>query len=274
MSKNLFTRSNMRENMLRKVLIRVDYNGVTDIDEWILKFKKDNSLSSHFKSYNQDFQSRTSFDLSNLGDFDVSNSFPLSRIKEPLHKFFESNFKDREDDVLMEVSGSFLVFTITCKKYINLDIYIEFLSEYFEKFLQFDKYIDIKRIGIRKVGGKEFNSITSIGKTFEKTIFGLNIQGIPKKKYELEYADRFFDEEQNIKVNFSRRCRSINEKDRGTIYQALIDLDGYIDSSMITSADFDNPNYFKQLVTNINNYLFELYKISVTEQYLKTNSNA
>lgn len=274
MSKKAFTRSNMRENMLKKVLIRVDYNGVTDIDKWILKLKKDNSLSSHFKSYNQELQSRTSFDLSNLGDFEVSNSYPSSRIKEPLHKFYEGNFKDREDAVLMEVSGYFLVFTITCKNYINLDIYIEFLSEYFEKFLKFDKYIDIKRIGIRKVGGDEFDSIEGVGKTFEKIIFGLNIKGIPKKKFELEYVDRFFDEEQNIKVNFSRRCRTINVKGKGSIYQALIDLDGYVDSSVMTHADFDNPNCFKQLITNINNYLFELYKISVTEQFLKTKSNA
>ena len=30
----------MRENMLRKVLIRIDYDGVTDINEWIKLFKE------------------------------------------------------------------------------------------------------------------------------------------------------------------------------------------------------------------------------------------
>ena len=35
MSKNGYTRYSMRENMLKKVLIRIDYDGVTDIDKWI-----------------------------------------------------------------------------------------------------------------------------------------------------------------------------------------------------------------------------------------------
>ncbi len=34
MAKN-YSRYTMRANMLKKVLIRIDYSGVTDINEWI-----------------------------------------------------------------------------------------------------------------------------------------------------------------------------------------------------------------------------------------------
>lgn len=48
MAKN-FSRYTMRANMLRKVLIRIDYDGVTDINEWIKLFKENDELSSYFQ---------------------------------------------------------------------------------------------------------------------------------------------------------------------------------------------------------------------------------
>ena len=50
MAKN-FSRYTMRANMLRKVLIRIDYDGVTDINEWIKLFKENRDLSSYFQKY-------------------------------------------------------------------------------------------------------------------------------------------------------------------------------------------------------------------------------
>lgn len=272
MNKDSFTRYSMRENMLKKVLIRVDYDGVTDINNWILQLKEDDALSSCFKSYHMALQNKTSFDLSKMEEFADSNSIPLSKIKsEPLHKFFDSDFQNREDIIEMEVSNLFLVFTISCNNYKNLDPYIEYLSVYFDRFLDFDKYINLKRVGIRKVGGRVFDSLEEVGETFEEELYGLNIKSIPKKKYDLEYVDRFFDEDRRVKVNFSRRCRAVDYEGK-TKYQALLDLDGYVDSSIILHSKFVNPGYFKQLVVSINDYLFELYKISVTEQYLNNHA--
>lgn len=269
MSKDSYTRESMRENMLKKVLIRVDYEGVTDINKWILQFKSEQSLNSCFKSYNKAFHNKATFDLSNMEEIAESRSLPISVFEsEPLHRFYDSCFQNREDSVEMEVTSLFLTFSITCNKYKSLDIYIDYLSEYFTKFMSSDKYIVIKRIGIRKIGGGEFASLVDVGKVFEEEIFGLNIQSIPKTMINIEHIDRFFEKDKGIKVNFSRRFRTIDDKKEGGVFQALLDLDGYVDSEIITQLQILFPTSFSKTVRSINDYLFELFKISVTEQYL------
>lgn len=84
----------------------------------------------------------------------------------------------------------------------------------------------------------------------------------------IEHIDRFFEKDKGIKVNFSRRFRTIDDKKEGGVFQALLDLDGYVDSEIITQLQILFPTSFSKTVRSINDYLFELFKISVTEQYL------
>ena len=87
-----------------------------------------------------------------------------------------------------------------------------------------------------------------------------------------EYVDRIIKNDESVKVNFARRCRAIKTNDDNTIYQALLDIDGYVDKGLIEKNKYNFPNDFESVVkTKINDYLFDLYKLSVTEQYLKDN---
>ena len=269
----------MRANMLRKVLIRIDYDGVTDINEWIKLFKEKDELSSYFQKYTKGVQNQATISLSNMEEIAASRYIPLSTFQsEPLHRFSDAVFKDengilREDKIVMDVTSLFLTFSIDCVNYKNMDVYINFLNNYIRAFLENDKYIVIQRIGVRKLGGDVFESLDDFSKTFEGSVFATpdaaNLKG---GLIDREYVDRIIKNDETVKVNFARRCRAIKTADGKTVYQALLDIDGYVDKGLIEKNQYRFPELFERVVKNqINDYLFELYKLSVTEQYLKDN---
>ena len=278
MAKN-FSRYTMRANMLRKVLIRIDYDGVTNIDDWIKLFKENGKLSSCFQKYNKGVQNQATVTLSNMEEIAASRSIPLSTFQsEPLHRFSDAVFKDedgtqREDKIVMDVSSLFLTFSIDCVNYKNMDVYISFLSNYIKAFLENDKYIVIQRIGVRKLGGDVFKSLEEFSETFENSVFATpNVANLDGQLMDREYVDRIIKNDSSVKVNFIRRCRALNTHEGDTIYQALLDIDGYVDRVVIEMNKYKFPDDFESVVkSKINDYLFELYKLSVTEQYLKDN---
>ena len=74
---------------------------------------------------------------------------------------------------------------------------------------------------------------------------------------------------EQIKINYSRLCRNIKIKDKNKI-QVILDMDGYIDDFIITKNNYKFPEETKNILADkINNYLFELFKSSVTLKYLE-----
>ncbi len=274
MSKENFTRYSMRENMLKNVLIRVDYDGVTDISKWVETFKQDTNLSSKFANYNIGHINKAKFDLSNNAEIARQRAMPIQIFEsEPLHIFLDSRFPDRQDRVEMHIARLFLTFEIECKQYITIDDYFDYLEEYFKKFLEFDSFIKIRRIGIRKVGGDTFVGLDQMHQTFEPSYFdGHMIDDINTDFMERSFHDRFMKRIdigngsfRTVKVNYSTHCRRINGE---RPFQTILDIDGYVDDFIIVKDNLNYPQDLKATFECINNYLFELYKKSVTEHYL------
>ena len=89
MAKYEYDRYSLEENLLRKILIRVDYTGVTTIDSWIEKIKVD-FIKDYFDRYIKHLNNNAKIDLSNLGDISKSLSIPVTEIvREPIHTFTE-----------------------------------------------------------------------------------------------------------------------------------------------------------------------------------------
>lgn len=275
MGKENYTRYSMRENMLKKVLVRIDYDGVTDINRWIEVIKADDLVRTRFQSYHQTMLNNATFDLSKMDEIAEQRSIPISAFKsQPVHRFSQATFAGHDDAISMEIANLFTTFLIDCRHYTTIDDYFVFLSDYFQRFLSFDPYIKIMRIGIRKIGGDTFTEIDQIGKVFEGNFFNKHAVDEAAGMIEREYHDRFFksisardgeNDGHSLKVNFSTFCRRIED---AKPFQALLDIDGYVDSFVIKRDKLQFPQDFNSTLTVINEYLFELYKKSVTIEYL------
>ena len=124
MAKYEYDRYSLEENLLRKILIRVDYTGVTTIDSWIEKIKVD-FIKDYFDRYIKHLNNNAKIDLSNLGDISKSLSIPVTEIvREPIHTFTESKFEDREDKMQLDITSFYTTVSIDCIKYKNIYIYI------------------------------------------------------------------------------------------------------------------------------------------------------
>ena len=273
MPKSQYNRYSLEENQLKKVLIRIDYSGVTTIEKWV-EVIKSSFIKDYFDKYFKRIHNNAKIDLSRIEDLSQSLSIPISEIiKEPIHTFTDSKFKDREDKIQLDITGFYLALTIDCKKYKNIDLYIEFISNLIKLLLDSDSYIQIKRIGIRKIGGAEFNSIDEIYDTYEKeSVFCKLIDKTDVKIADREYTDRFL-KRNDVKINYTRLCRGIkvcgNEK-----IQVILDMDGYIDEYLIGQNSYKFPQDIENVMkSKINDYLFELFKDSVTVKYLENHGH-
>ena len=260
--------------MLKKVLIRVDYNGVTNIEKWIDLVKRDQRFNAVFNGYNQGFLNQATFDLSKMEEVARQRSMPMNAFSTaPLHRFFDSHFPGRLDKVTMEIANLFMTFQIDCDNYSSIDDYFNYLTTYFGAFMHTDPYIKIERIGIRKISGGAFDSLQALSATFEdRFLDGHKVDNDNTTMIEREYHDRYMKHiisephsEKTVKMNYSTRCRQI---DGANPYQAILDIDGYADSYVIGKDGLHFPADFRETLDRINDYMFELYKMSVTENYL------
>jgi hypothetical protein len=274
MCKEQYTRHNLTHNMLKKVLIRVDYNGVTNIENWVDTVKRDPRFNTVFNGYNQGYLNQATFDLSKMEEVAKQRSMPMSAFSAaPLHRFFDSIFPGRQDKVTMEIASLFMTFQIDCNNYTNADDYFNYLTTYFDAFMHTDPYIKIERIGIRKISGGAFPSLPSMRETFEDRFFdGHQVDRDNTTMIDREYHDRYMKQiisvphsEKTVKMNYSTRCRQIEGQNP---YQAILDIDGYVDSFVINKDTLTFPADLRTTLDRINDYMFELYKMSVTENYL------
>ena len=270
MAKSEYNRYSLNENLLRKILIRIDYTGVTSIDNWIESIKID-FIKDYFDRYIRRLHNNARVDLSNLGDISKSLSIPITEIvREPIHTFTESRFPEREDKVQLDITSFYTVVSIDCINYKNIDLYLEFTTKLITGLLSSDTYIQIKRIGIRKIGGTEFDNNEEIYKVYEENQFLCQL--IDDHDIEIanrEYTDRFLKKDPDVKINYSRLCRVVNIQGKPKM-QVILDIDGYVDDSIILKNHYRFPDNLNSVLSiNINNYLFELFKKSVQEEYLK-----
>lgn len=270
MPKSDYDRYSLQENQLKKILIRVDYSGVTQIENWVENIKT-SFIKNIFGNYFKRINNNATLDLSNLTEIAKKQSIPISEIiKEPVHTFTESKFSDREDIITLDITSLYFILSIECVRYKSIDPYIELISQLIENLLSSDSFIQIKRIGIRKIGGHEFDTLEEVYQVYEKDIVFCNlIENDDINMINREYTDRFFKTKEQIKINYSRLCRNIKIKDKNKI-QVILDMDGYIDDFIITKNNYKFPEETKNILADkINNYLFELFKSSVTLKYLE-----
>ena len=260
MSKEIYTRANFRSSLLKQIIIRADYSSLTDLNGFIMKLKSLEWLRELFAGYRPVRTNNFNLQISPKA---IEERFIPLEVNETgtIHRFFDCKIGPIQD-IVMDISSTFICFTIRCNdKYETIDPYINYVTRIIDSLKKYDSYVQIERLAIRKIDGKDCRSLEEAYEIFE-VMEGLG-RGItdgvsPIKK---SYTYSFLSEEFNIKVNFTRGLERFSN---GTI-RCVLDMDGYVDSSLINPDE----NIKSLLEDRINNELFKLFKESVTENFLK-----
>lgn len=264
MSKEVYTRENFRSSLLRQIIIRADYSSLTDLNGFIMKLKSLEWFQNLFAGYRLIRSNNINLQISPKA---IEERFIPLEVNETgnIHRFFDYKI-GAVQKTIMDISPTFICFTIECdNKYDTIDSYIESIVNIIATLREYDSYVQIERLAIRKVDGKDYESLDEAYETFEvmESLGDGIIDNVgPIKKV---YTDSFISKEANIKVNFTRGLERFNN---GTI-RCILDMDGFVDSSLMSPDEIKSKENIESLLKDkINNELFKLFKASVTENFL------
>lgn len=258
-----FLRHNFTQNLLKNVLIRIDYSGVNDIDKWIQDHQK--FMQKYFVNYARGVRNQAMLKLTSPEDIARTLSIPVEEVnKVTIHEF--NQWKGKEEDmVTMLVTNYFMSINIRCNNYKCVDPYLLLAAEFIKSMYHKFGFFKVQRIGIRKISGKVFNNMGEISKIYKSNLFvsdSVNVE--PSMVINRRYEDNFVLKDNTMKANCIRKFRLDNNKK----LQVLLDFDCYIDQFNIMYNNYDINAKSLDIMTAINNFQFKLFLNSVQQEYI------
>ena len=259
-------RHSMKHNLLRNVLIRLDYTGITNIDNWVEKFQP--VMKDWFSIYSRGVQNNMKANLTSIEDIAENLSIPIDEIrKETIHEF--TGWLKDDNNVTMSISPYFMAINIRCNNYKLIDAFLDLTSLFLKNMYKNNPYFNIYRIGIRKVNGKAFDTMEEVLDIYRKELFfGAEVdekEGIPIGR---EYTYRYVLQDFSLKVNYSRQYRLYNSIQGLQKHQVLLDIDTYIDKSCIDKNKYNLIEDSDKILKIINEHQFKIFMESVQESYI------
>jgi uncharacterized protein (TIGR04255 family) len=267
-------RENLRGNIMKNIIFRIDYQGMIDSKDFVKIFTQ--TFPNKFNSYTINTQNSLDLQLNNIDDLSNTLSIPVTEIKkQDIHRFKENTFG--KDKLTLDISIFSTILNIECLEYENIDIYIEFMKRYLEILLGSNEYIALKRFGLRKIGSNIYFELAELYSDFEKRYFmyDYEIEDYYSLKYRCEEV--LYNDKHKLNINFIRIIDTglyFDEEKKENIkaIQATLDLDAYMNEESLIFNEYKSN--LKDLMAVINNhYLFDIFKKSVTSKFLNKNLN-
>ena len=118
-------RHSLKHNLLKNVLIRLDYTGITNIDNWVEKFQP--IMKGWFSIYSRGVQNNMKANLTSIEDIAENLSIPIDEIrKETIHEF--TGWLKDDNNVTMSISPYFMTINIRCNNYTLIDVFLDLTS--------------------------------------------------------------------------------------------------------------------------------------------------
>lgn len=274
-NKNDIERADLKRNMMKKILFRLDYQGVLNSSQIISQFNK--SFNGKFKGFETTFQNKVDFLMNNIEEMSETLSIPIKEIeKQEIYRYTDNDFGT--DKLTLDISKYFTTLTVDCKNYNGIDEYLNFFSHFTDFLFDINEFLVIKRIGLRKIGGKIFRNIADIYNVFEQKYFNFDFQDTDFNSIRNRYIDVLQHNENSPLINYVRSFESGRYYEESTnseydAYQVLLDIDSYFSESILKNIRFKKGEIMNVLQNTNNDHLFKLFKMSVTEEFLNTHCN-
>lgn len=275
MSKDQIKREQLKKNIMKNIIFRIDYQGIIDSEDIIKSFKE--QFKGSFKNFQTTFHSKVDFEINNIEDISDTLSIPIKEIeKQEIYRFTQNTFG--KDQLILDISKYFTTFTVICQEYEGINEYLSFFSKFIDFLFDCNDFLKIKKIGLRKIGGKIYFDNKDIHKDFEQKYFNFNFTDTSYNSIRNRYVDVLQYDDTNPIINYVRSFETgiyhNNETDeKSNAFQVLLDIDGYYSENILDKIDFKKGMAQKVLETTNNEHLFNIFKMSVTETFLKANSN-
>ena len=274
-----YHRDMVKSNILRKVLLRLDYKGIVKIEDFIEK--NSDWFRGYFGKVDNSIHNDINIDISDLNYQTLSQmlSLPIKEvIRQEIYSFTENTFYDEnlesntKDIVTLKIGKYFTTLEIECNEYNSINPYFLFFKEYIDRLINDNKFISIKRLGLRKISSNIFTSKEALFDCFDKKYYYFSMND-DFNTDNFNRLDVLYADHSSPIVNFRRRINQgkvTNEQTQQSTngYLAFLDLDGYLDEQKIIEKLQSNQTLISML-EGINEMLFTVFINTVTDSFLE-----
>lgn len=255
-----YTRDNIYSDMLKTVIIRLDFVGATNIRSFVDRIKQTELMSSAFNSLVA--MTRQQLSVSFKPKDIEEGGLPLSASQHSTVFRFKDCKLQEIGIATLDIDCESLTIVVDCKSdYKGSKKYTSLMSSLMEQLFIHDKYITPVRLGIRKIDMQTLNEGESINDYFnDKYIVSINWKSEPTKKLvsltELSSIDEIqFNEIQRIDWTGKGENRLI------------LDIDSYIENGYLASIVANKK--VKETMEIMQNYMFDMFVNVTSSDYLE-----
>ena len=242
-------------SLLKEIIIRLDFESLTDLNAVIKRLKRENFINTFLKGYRVIKSNRISLQMPPSV---VEDKFiPVERYDvTDMHRFFDSAIEPIQD-VTLDVTETYVCLTIkTNDDYSSIEPYIELVSNVANLIKSEDSYVRFCRIAIRKIDGEDFENLEEGFRVFKSSRFDMehNFEHFSKTTHKAVLMDYFMAD--SVKFNMTNSI----EKFRNGKCRICLDMDSYIDEECYReSPDLRALDVDEILKNRLNNRLYSLF---------------
>lgn len=253
--------------MLKTVIIRFDFTGITNIKNFVDELKKYEFIKRSFKSFLPIERRNVTFSFSpNIIEKDLIPS-PLQNT-DTVYRFSECML-ERNSQAILDIEEESICLSIDCRgEYHGSLSYTQFMASILDSLIEFDAYVSIKRIGIRKIDSQICNGLGHLAEYFDPEISLLhNIQSIGN------FSKRIYTDIINIgHCTYNHTQRIDNLSNDLNKLQVIIDTDGYFIPENHPEFLREIDDFSEFLYKDMQDPMFIMFKNCVTPNYLAKHS--
>lgn len=265
MAKSKFTRENVKSPILKKVLIRIDYDGASSIDSLIIKLK--NTWNHYFQNYQKVTKNNFNINVTDNALQSKTISIPDPELK-IIHRF--TSCKIGESSTYMDISDNFAYIDIVVgENYVGTEKYINIMSEFIKSLLASDSFIVLSRVAIRKL-----DVIKKTANEDPDTILEVPISSTYNDNNRIQlkkqYKDTILLKDVDSVVNIVRDLTYEKDKNDKIMRRIILDMDIYKQAPQKIAIDQQTPiTRIKDILNKqLNEPLFGLFVETFKETYI------
>ena len=260
-SKDEIKRQQLKNHFLKRVIVRFDYTSIVDLQKVLNKIVAFlNPPDSYFRSLNQMQVATGSLELGGTQDTSQATH------DRPMIYRFSDCIIDPIQDVTLDLARNYLCLEIRCNPdYTILDKYLDTMIQLMDIILQCEGFVQLTRIGIRKVNGVDSIDPNDADEVFE--YFSQQLSwGERDRMVMRQYSDYMACHDISAYVIYHRIVRVV---EGSPDLRFTLDIDCYKDSSFLEARP--NTDLLKKWLYDMNNKLFDLFKMGIRLEFFNKN---
>lgn len=264
MGKDKYTRDNIKSDIMQRVIVRVDYEGVSKLEDLVVSLKP--KWSGYFKSFNKITKNNFNINVTDTALQSKTISIPDPE-KQIIYRF--SNCRIGKPETYMDIAESFAYIDIVAgSDYCGTQKFTEIISSYICSLLNHDQFVSLKRVAIRKIDiikkDKDFNP----DDIYEMGIWN-NYQNGEHISIKKRYSDVMYLRDVSSYVNIIRDVSYLQSETNTVQKQIVLDMDIYkVDQAIDIQRSSSQDDIQEVFNKKLNDPLFGLFVETFRESYI------